>query len=1070
MKRNLSILQKRFLCGLILMLFFTACYEFSYINQPGSAELNSAFQVQISVYTTEGDGQYYTPYFGIKLPEDWQVDDSIVFSYGTTIGWFVYSDSLSQAMSAIDPPPPGYYWWVSQVIDQVLYNYGDSYLINPVIQTADQTGNFSLDYMLGHDYVYYGYGGLNFRRSNGHAITVGLPDHVVVTGNGDHGLGSLRSAIAHVDFNGIINFQMVNPAPIVLESPLEINKNITIRGSDDMPVVISGNDQCQVFIVRENYSPKFEFIDIIHGHGYNGGGAECMAGSSPVFSNCSFMGNSAVQSGGGLYAGNGTNPVMTDLVFSGNTANEGGGVYLQYSGAASMHNMVFTGNAADYSGGAVYSSSEFLELRDIMISSNYSQYYGGGLYLYGGNVKAKNLTLTSNVCEGPQGKGGGIFSGNGNLEFENALIRDNMAGDRGGGIYFGYDSHPVFCCTSRCDIFDNEASEGNDLYAENSVDVVVDRFTVLHPTYYHASPIENFTFDILHGVNAQVDADMYVSPGGDNRNDGLSPGCPKKTISAALSLLLATSPRTIHLGKGIYSKESNNEHFPVVLSDKVSMAGHPEFSTVLDAKGKSVAIMINQAGQVSISDLTITGASQKAVSCDNSSPSIRNVVITGNNGTGFYCSNNSAPVLNGVNICRNGVGGIQCYNSSIRIFNSGIGNNRSYNPGAGVFLDGSGAFFRNVNIMQNEYRGSWYSGAGGGGVFCINSSPVFIESSISDNISLKGAGGIHCIESTLYLAKAELEGNKGVTGGGLYLDQSGVTMLNVELSGNTANMAGGAYFRRSEADLTNMLVTGNAAGTGAGLYFRESEGLMKNVTIAENIAKIAGGAVFNYRTDLNLWNCVLWNNPPEEIVHFSTSGSPSQLGIYYSDVMGGQEGIDVHGPGLLDWGAGCLDADPLFAGSGTDPFSLAFHSPCIDAGPRNPDWLDLPPYDIRGNERILDGDQNSLAIVDMGAYEFENIAAEPKHMIVEADRESGFSVYPNPCRDVAFFSYTLPAESTISIVIYNQLGEQVAVLADAGQKAGNYLVRWNTSDAEPGMYLYRIQAGEIIASGKLIKQ
>ncbi len=91
-------------------------------------------------------------------------------------------------------------------------------------------------------------------------------------------------------------------------------------------------------------------------------------------------------------------------------------------------------------------------------------------------------------------------------------------------------------------------------------------------------------------------------------------------------------------------------------------------------------------------------------------------------------------------------------------------------------------------------------------------------------------------------------------------------------------------------------------------------------------------------------------------------------------------------------------------------------------------------------------------------------------MIAGADGESGFSVYPNPCRDVAFFSYTLPAESTISIVIYNQLGEQVAVLADAGQKAGNYLVRWNTSDAAPGMYLYRIQAGEIIASGKLIKQ
>ncbi|WP_137305415.1 right-handed parallel beta-helix repeat-containing protein [Lentimicrobium saccharophilum] len=1068
MKRNLFILQKRYLYGLILMLFFTACYEFSFVNQPGSAEINSTFQVQISAYTTDGDGQYYTPYFGVKLPEGWQVDDSIVFSYGTTIGWFVHSDSLSQAMSAIDPPPPGYFWWVGQVIDLVLYNYGDTYLLNPVIHTGDQTGNFSLDYMLGHDYIYYGYGGLNFRRSNGHSITVGLPDHVVVTGNSDHGLGSLRSAIAHVDFNGTITFQMVNPAPIVLETPLEINKNITIRGSDDMPVVISGNDQCQVFIVGENYSPKFEFIDIMQGHGYNGGGAECRAGSSPVFSNCSFSGNSAVQSGGGLYAGYGTNPVMTDLVFSGNSANEGGGVYLQYSGVASMHNMAFTDNTANYSGGAVYSSSETLEMRDIMISSNHSQYYGGGLYLYNGEVNARNLSVVSNTVDGPEGAGGGIYTEYGSIVLENSVISKNISNGRGGGISFGYDSNPEFCCTARCDIFDNEAAEGSDLYAQTLVDVIVDRFTVLYPNNLHASPFENFTFDILHGVNAQVDADLYISPRGDNQNSGLSPDMPKRTISGALSILSTQKQHTLYLDKGEYSVSSNGERFPVILPDHINLEGHPEFATVLDATGKSEAIRINHATQVSISGITITGASQRAVSCDNSSPAIRNVVITRNDGTGFYCSNNSAPVLNGVNISRNGGGGIQCYNSSIRIFNSGIGNNKAYS-GAGVYLSNSGAYFRNVNIMENEVPGGWYSGSGGG-VCCINSDPVFIESAISNNVSGKEGGGIYCYESKLYMAKTELKGNRGAVGGGLYLDQSGVTLLNVEFSGNSANMAGGAYFKRSEADLTNVLVTGNAAGNGAGLYFRESEGLMKNVTITENIAKISGGAVFNYRTNLSLWNSVLWGNFPEEIVHFTTSGSPSQLGIYYSDVMGGQEGIDMHGPGLVDWGTGCLDADPLFTGSGIDPFSLAHHSPCIDAGPRSPDWLGLPPYDIRGNERILDGDQNSLAIVDMGAYEFENIPVEPKNMIAGAGGEYGFSVYPNPCRDVAFFSYTLPAESRISIVIYNQLGKQVAVLADASQKAGQYLVRWNSPEAGPGVYMYRIQAGKTVVGGKLIKQ
>lgn len=1068
MKKKLFILQKRYLYGLILMLFLTACYEFSFVNQPGSAELNSTMQVQISVYTTGGDGQYYTPYFGIKLPEGWQVNDSIVFSYGTTIGWFVYNDSLSQAMSAIEPPQPGYYWWVSKAIEQVMYNYNDIYLFNPVIRTDDKSGNFSLDYMLGHDYVYYGYGGLNFRRSNGHSVTVGLPDHVVVTGNNDHGLGSLRSAIAHVGFNGTITFQMVNPAPIVLESPLEISKNITIRGSDDMPVVISGNGQCQVFIVRESYSPKFEFIDIVQGYGYYGGGVECMEGSSPVFSNCSFSGNSAVQCGGGIYAGYNTNLVMTDLVFSGNSANEGGGFYIQYSGNASLHNMVFTDNNANYSGGAIYSSANALELRDILISSNHSQYHGGGLYLYNGEVNAKNLTVVSNSVDAPEGSGGGINCGYGSIRLENCAISNNISNGRGGGIYFEYGSNTEFCCTARCDIFDNEAPEGSDLYAQNLVDVVVDRFTVLYPNYLHASPFENFTFDILHGVNAQVDADMYISPRGDNHNSGLSPDLPKKTISGALSILSTQKQHTLYLDKGEYSANSNGERFPVILPDRVSLEGHPEFATVLDATGKSEAIRISHANQVNISGLTITGASQRAVYCDNSSPSIRNVVITRNNGTGFYCCNNSAPVLSNVNISRNMNGGIYCLNSSIRVFNSGIGNNKAYS-GAGVYLSYSNAYFRNVNIMENVTPGGWYSGTGGG-VYSFNSDPVFIESSINNNVSGKDGGGIYCVGSTLYLAKTELKGNIGAVGGGLYLDQAEITLLNVEVSGNSANMAGGAYIKRSEAELTNVLVTGNTAGAGAGIYFRESEGLLKQLTIAENVAKVSGGAIFNYRTNLSLWNSVLWGNPPEEIVHFSTSGSPSQLEIYYSDVMGGQDGIDVHGPGVLDWGAGSLDADPLFVGSGPYPFSLALHSPCIDAGPRDPDWLDLPPYDIRGNKRILDGDQNSLAIVDMGAYEFENIPVEPKQIIAGADGESGFSVYPNPCGDVTFFSYTLPAESRINIVIYNQLGKQVAVLADANQKAGQYLVRWYSPEAGPGVYMYRIQAGKIITGGKLVKQ
>jgi len=67
------------------------------------------------------------------------------------------------------------------------------------------------------------------------------------------------------------------------------------------------------------------------------------------------------------------------------------------------------------------------------------------------------------------------------------------------------------------------------------------------------------------------------------------------------------------------------------------------------------------------------------------------------------------------------------------------------------------------------------------------------------------------------------------------------------------------------------------------------------------------------------------------------------------------------------WGEGNIDQDPHFLGVGDA--HLAEGSPCIDAGDNSAPAV--PPIDIDGQERILDGDGDLLAIVDMGADEYE---------------------------------------------------------------------------------------------------
>ena len=63
-----------------------------------------------------------------------------------------------------------------------------------------------------------------------------------------------------------------------------------------------------------------------------------------------------------------------------------------------------------------------------------------------------------------------------------------------------------------------------------------------------------------------------------------------------------------------------------------------------------------------------------------------------------------------------------------------------------------------------------------------------------------------------------------------------------------------------------------------------------------------------------------------------------------------------------------LIADPQFYECGQ--YMLSINSPCIDKGVTDTTGLNLPEYDIYGTMRILDGDGDGNAVIDIGACEF----------------------------------------------------------------------------------------------------
>jgi hypothetical protein len=67
--------------------------------------------------------------------------------------------------------------------------------------------------------------------------------------------------------------------------------------------------------------------------------------------------------------------------------------------------------------------------------------------------------------------------------------------------------------------------------------------------------------------------------------------------------------------------------------------------------------------------------------------------------------------------------------------------------------------------------------------------------------------------------------------------------------------------------------------------------------------------------------------------------------------------------------------------------------------------------------------------------------------------------YPNPFNPTTTVSYSLPSPMQTTLVVYDLLGRQVALLIDELQPAGDYTIHFNGAGLPAGIYFYRLSAG-----------
>ncbi len=76
--------------------------------------------------------------------------------------------------------------------------------------------------------------------------------------------------------------------------------------------------------------------------------------------------------------------------------------------------------------------------------------------------------------------------------------------------------------------------------------------------------------------------------------------------------------------------------------------------------------------------------------------------------------------------------------------------------------------------------------------------------------------------------------------------------------------------------------------------------------------------------------------------------------------------------------------------------------------------------------------------------------------------------YPNPFNPNTIIHYRLPAQTHVSLKVYNMIGEEVAVLADAEQQEGDHYVTFDGAALPSGAYFFRLRANGVMETRKMI--
>ena len=257
----------------------------------------------------------------------------------------------------------------------------------------------------------------------------------------------------------------------------------------------------------------------------------------------------------------------------------------------------------------------------------------------------------------------------------------------------------------------------------------------------------------------------------------------------------------------------------------------------------------------------------------------------------------------------------------------------------------------------------------GSGIYCKASSPLIVRNRVLDN--------------EMYVSPPKYFGS---TYGAItcWLCQDFLIAGNM-IAKNTAAFGAGIITQSCFAGriLNNLIIDNRSldysaipstGGLGGGIYCEVTANPTDRIYIVNNtiVGNTATHSIFGEQgggiaLTLLSEKIVIANN----IVAFNSSGIWQHPGTITQTTTLKNNCVFNNGDNYINLSAGATDIseDLNFVNRGEGNFHLQSASPCIDAGDN--DILNLPHTDFEGDPRIIDGDNDGAATVDMGADEFD---------------------------------------------------------------------------------------------------